>query len=370
MTQKNSDMLRSRVLAAIGVATLYSFGSVAEGDTGDTGDSAPPPSTACIPWTDATCPTPDEAVTALQESLQVGCELLSVDSEGTLSEDQCCYEVTVRCDTDTGLPGSGPKDCGCYGRPYVDGQVRTASAVPRQDWADPSLPAPSTAGLSEAQRSRLARKWTTDALAEHSSVAGFHRFALDLLAHGAPPELIARAQLAAAEEVGHARLCFALASAFARAPIGPSGIDMGSTAPVARDLVELALSTAQEGCVGETLATLLAAEMRDRASDPAVRQALETISAEEMKHAELAWATLRWALQQGGAPVREALEALRLSPSAAVEEGPEDPALAGWGLLGAEETATVLAEGRRRVVEPALALLLRGPVQPTAPVLR
>jgi len=54
---------------------------------------------------------------------------------------------------------------------------------------------------------------------------------------------------------------------------------------------------------------------------------------DETRHAELAWATVRWALDTGGAPVRCALEAAldARAPAAVTAEILEDVVLAGHG---------------------------------------
>lgn len=208
-------------------------------------------------------------------------------------------------DTDSGFEDF---DCGgCYGRPYIaEDRVRVASITDTDAWLA-AIDVPSLGELDAAQRAALAEFWTTAALSEHSSVAGFHRFALDLLAHGAPPELVMRAQRAAIEELEHARACFGLASAYAGRAIGPGPMPLGSTAPVASTLAELAVWTVHEGCVGETVAAWLASEIHEHAQDPAVREVMAKIAREEAEHAELAWATLRWAMAAGGEEVRRAI---------------------------------------------------------------
>ena len=73
----------------------------------------------------------------------------------------------------------------------------------------------------------------------------------------------------------------------------PLGAGLG---PV--DLAELASRTVHEGCVGETLAALIAAEQALEAKDPSVRAALQKIAEDEARHAEFAWRVVRWALAQ------------------------------------------------------------------------
>ena len=108
----------------------------------------------------------------------------------------------------------------CYlGRPlHCEDGVRMASVVARGDWSDGELLAAArglAATLTTSQREAARAHWTTVARMEHASVASFARFTLDLMTFGAPPELLALAQQAAADEVRHAQLAFAVASSLA-----------------------------------------------------------------------------------------------------------------------------------------------------------
>jgi hypothetical protein len=197
--------------------------------------------------------------------------------------------------------------CG-YGRPYLDerGVAVQAGTTRTERWVDGTL-RPSCGTMSIVERMAVGRHWLANARAEHSSVAGFHRFVLDLLAHGAPPELVARAQRAAAQELRHAIDSFTLASAYLGEPVGPAPMELGKRVPIARSLAELAAWTVRDGAIGETLAAYLAARALADSSDPAVRAALSTVVQDETDHALIAWDTLRWALEVGDATVRTAI---------------------------------------------------------------
>lgn len=343
-----AEILRSRLLAVLGAGSLYALGSTSAADTGP-----PTETTLCFAAQSETCPAREDAIGLLNDANADDCPVQSVDSDGVYADGSCCYDVTLSwCSPDT---GDDFTKCGCYGRPFVhEGHALLARSVPERRWA--SGPEPDLTGLSPAERAALARKWTADGLAEHSSVAGFARFALDLMAHGAPPELVQRALLAGAQETGHARMCFALAAAFAGAPVGPSALPLGGAAPLSCDLIELAVSTAREGALGETLAAFMAAEALSFATDPAVRQVLARVVEEETQHAELAWATLRWAIEVGGAPVRHAVaEALAEPLEELTDEGPGVPS---HGLLDRATRRAARAQGMRRIITPAVAALL------------
>lgn len=185
--------------------------------------------------------------------------------------------------------------CG-KGRPlFVDGEACTADPLPRDDWAEGA--SPRLAGLDEHARQWLAARWARAALAEHASVASFARFVLDLAAMGAPPSLLSDATSAMQDEIRHAQVAFALASAYAGTPVGPGPLAMdGVTAGGEAEAIVRA--AVREGCVEETLAAAEAELAAHRATDPAVRAALLAIAEDEARHAVLAWRFVDWALSQ------------------------------------------------------------------------
>jgi len=142
---------------------------------------------------------------------------------------------------------------------------------------------------------------------EHASIAAFARFALDLMALGAPPELLEDTHQALKDETHHARLAFGLASAYAGRGVGPGPMPLrgalSSEGPVA--IVGTAFL---EACVGETCAAIEAAEAAARATDPAVAAVLRRIAVDETRHAELGWRFVRWAIDTLGQNAREAVE--------------------------------------------------------------
>lgn len=247
--------------------------------------------------------------------------------------------------SDTGAASSGESetdtdefiendfDCdGCYGRPYVaDAVVRTADPRVGPGWSETGRK-PVLDTLTAFERDALATFWTRAGLSEHSSIAGFNRFALDLLAHGAPATLVARAQRAALQELEHAQACFRLASAYAGRELGPGPAPLGTTAPIASSLLELAVSTVREGCVGETVAAWMASEIQRSAQDAAVVAVMTKIAEEEAEHAELSWAVVQWAIAEGGVDVAQAV---RASFALARVAGPSGSAVqcAAHGLL-------------------------------------
>jgi hypothetical protein len=274
-----------------------------------------------------------------------------VKSEGTLKDGQCCYNTDV-----TPI---------CEGRPYLVGAVaRTAPFVRAPGdggWRAAEASAPRVSEIAPDLRAILAAEWTRDALFEHASVASFGRFALELLAAGAPADLVEEAHQAALDEVRHARLCFALASAYAGEAIAPGAFPFEGRVEVVADLASIAARAAKEGCIGETIAAVIAAEQLASAEDPAVRGVLAGIAADEARHAELAWRTVAWAIRVGGARVRAAVEEVFAGlgrGGAQVIAGAEDARLAAHGRLGAAALGEAAARAIEDVVRPAARLLL------------
>jgi hypothetical protein len=265
---------------------------------------------------------------------------------------QCCYFVAH---------GDGMV---CEGRPFVVGGAgRVAAAVRRSDWADELRP--SIDGLSDETCEALAALWGAAAADEHASVAAFARFALQLLAVGAPAALVEGAQRAMADEIAHARACYALASAYEGCPVGPGRLDM-SDALATDDLASLAVAAVREGCVGETLAALIAQVGAAQARDPAVRAVLKQIAADETRHAQLAWRFVQWALGRSSAvavAVREAFVAALQEPVAARPWPPhvDDAAMRAHGRLAPDEQVTLCRDALAGIIAPAAEAMLAAP---------
>lgn len=251
-----------------------------------------------------------------------------------LIDGQCCYGFCT---------GS------CCGRPlFVDGEARVAPVAARGDWSE--LVEVEASGLAPGERQELARQWLADAQLEHASIASFARFTLDLLAFGAPAELLALAQRAMADEIAHARLCFGLASVYAGEPLGPGPLNLAGVSP-SSSLATAAAAAVREGCINETIAALAAEQQLGRAVDPGVQAVLARIARDEAEHAELAWRFVCWALQTGDASVANAVRAaLQAQPPPAA--GDERNELAAHGRLSASELAQISRAAWREVITP------------------
>ncbi len=214
--------------------------------------------------------------------------------------------------------------------------------------------------LTPAQRARAAADWAQIAQLEHASVASFARFTLQLLALGAPPQLVSAALQAGLDEVAHAQAAFAIAARLGGAAVGPGPLPLdgdlfGAAGPA--DLAAVAAGTFAEGCVNETIGALEASEAAAACADPDIRAALERISEEEARHGELAWAVARWALGRGGEPVRGAMSAAlhRAGEALSVSAPPADPdapALRTVGLLDERARHALRRLGFEEIVRP------------------
>ena len=268
----------------------------------------------------------------------------------------CCYQVDVSAMND-------PACAGGVGRPFMVESTAERAAVVESEaprsWQHASQ-APNVSDLDPRTRASLAKAWADDASYEHASVASFAKFSLELLAFGAPAELLRRAHQAALDEVRHAELGFALASAYAGRALGPSRLGKATAVRCCQDIESFIFAVIREGCVGETLAAVVASAQQLVASDVAVREALATIARDEANHAELAWQTVSWAVQHFGAGAKEvAASAFELAIAEALAADlPLELAHHAHGRLSSDEHRAERARAIREVVSPAVVALL------------
>jgi hypothetical protein len=243
--------------------------------------------------------------------------------------------------------------------------------VVRSDWYPASRSNEAAVALLDVELGAAIRRgWVEQALMEHASVAAFARFSLQLLALGAPPDLIARAASAMGDEVEHARACFELARRHGEDDVGPGELDM-SGALESRELEAVLLGTIAEGCIGETLAAIEAAEACAHCEDGAARLVLERIARDETRHAELAWRFVAWGLEVGPEGLREraraafatATEHTATEPTAPALSAPAglDRELARHGLIGGSLRAELRNRVLREVIAPCARALLDKP---------
>jgi hypothetical protein len=246
-----------------------------------------------------------------------------------------------------------PSEFGCTsaGRPLlVDGQAVQAELVPRGDWCGSA-----SASIASAEdRARLAAHWRSLAAMEHASVASFARFALQLAAVGAPPELLVDTSAAMLDEIDHARTMFALAAADGDVALGPGPLLVASVLDGPMDLVAIACTVLREACIGETLAAVELGEAAQHAIAPERAALLRRIADDELRHAALGWRFLQWALGRAEAHERTAIvDALH----EAIADAASTPATAQRGLvehgvLDAELTTACRRQAIAQLVRP------------------
>lgn len=244
-------------------------------------------------------------------------------------------------------------------RPFLVGAgLRSAEWSVRDDWSLSGALA-ADHGLDAKTARMLAETWLKDALEEHASVAAFARFTMHLLSVGAPPELLFRAQRAGIDEIAHARACFAMAARYGGRRRGPASLRVHD-AMSGRGLAAIAELAAEEGCVGETLGAVLAREQLAVATDASARKVLRKIAADEVRHAELSWRFVGWAVRSGDRAVAASVRrgvARAIAGTLAATERRYDVDHGAWrahGRLTCRESKEVARQAVDDVLTPCL----------------
>jgi hypothetical protein len=296
--------------------------------------------------TAASCPSGDD-VKPSQLFLPGKCgddlEIVEVNGNGTLKKlgsetgetnPACCYPVTV-------VDHNTKQEC-MVGRPFYERGKALAARV---------LASSPRAAVRDASR---AAAWARAGAEEHASVAAFSRLSLELMALGAPIELLREVHQAALDELAHTERCFELSRHFGGAALRADSFPFSGPIRVDTSLAELAHAAAREGCLAETLGAILAGAAAELAPEPEVRAALAGIAAEEARHAVLSYRIVAWALREGGDAVRAAV---RVAFASAWPE-PELEELALRANVPAAELRTAWTQGVLEVLTPAAAALL------------
>jgi hypothetical protein len=237
-----------------------------------------------------------------------------------------------------------------------------APLTARSDWQLGDI-AVDKSGLSDAQCSLLGQQWAEVAAMEHASIASFARFALQLLAAGAPASLVEQSQRAMGDEVVHARACYGLASAYLGHAVGPDRLLLGG-ATLDESFGQSVIAAVREGCIGETLAAIEAAELAAHCDEPTTRTILCQIAEDESRHAALAWQFVSWALANGGAQLRRlvqqeferAVNAFELPNAASTTN---DEWFASRGIMAPSSRRALQARAMTDVIAPCAAEVLR-----------
>jgi hypothetical protein len=169
-------------------------------------------------------------------------------------------------------------------------------------------------------KTRLGAYFGSVAHLEEVAVFAFAELARELAHHGAPAELIERAERSRRDEIRHGRIMRALADRF-----GGDAPEPRVTEQPPRSLEELARDNAVEGCVRETFGALVGMWQGRFARDRGVRAAMRRVAVDETSHAALSWDIDRWARSRLDAEANARIDAARDDAlRELVHESPED----------------------------------------------
>ncbi len=180
--------------------------------------------------------------------------------------------------------------------------------------------------------------WRDMAGEEYESIAAFSELALDLLAAGAPLDLVARCHGAALDEARHAEACVNVARSLDGQDtlLGIAGLGATRRRPRWRGalLVRLAVESYVDGWVGEASSARVLGQVARETRDTGVVEVLRVLAAEEMGHARLGEDVVRWCRSIGGPLVERALVLARASVMPMPSAGDEDrqPNLRPYGV--------------------------------------
>ena len=263
--------------------------------------------------------------------------------------DTCCYKTTYR-------EKIYSKPC-AIGRPFVQRDQTILASLNSQVTSSWQRNPQKIVHPDTLQRSIAGQFYLEVARYEHASIASFNRFALELIKFGAPAELLQQAQMAAMDEIRHAQSAFAIANELLSENFQPNQMPIeGSLSP---NLVSFAAAVLEEAAIQETLAVLLAAEQARVSQEPMITQYLLEVVAEESRHSELAWATLRWCIEKGGDPIIALLKERTTRPIEVSTDNYPLQAILALGLPDRESVQRIVQKGIQQVILPSLQSLLQ-----------
>lgn len=277
-------------------------------------------------------------------------EVADVKSGGRLTENPGGYAGTACCYTVEVIDHDPGEEC-VIGRPFLEGEAARVAPVHLSysfDTRDASGLAP-----GNAFPDKRASAWLRAGAAEHASVAAFGRLSLQLMALGAPLDLIEGVQRAALDEVHHTRACWKVAADLSGASPSVGRFPFERAVDVETTLADLAHAAVREGCLAETLGACVTQTVAPLAAQD-VRAVLVRLADEEATHAVLSFRIVSWALQVGGRAVREAVQAALAEPWPTLDTR-ELAVRAGVSLESVNAAARAATV---RVLEPATRALL------------
>ena len=208
--------------------------------------------------------------------------------------------------------------------------------------------------LLPATRAALIDHFTFWTLAEHASVASFSRFTLQLLALGAPSDLVAASVRAGADEVRHAELGFRVLAALGH-HAAPGPLTITSALSENTTIESIFRLVVRESILGETVAAVEAAHVVTSVECAVFREELRALAEDEARHAELGFMFVAWAIREDPS-LRDVL-----AEELAAFAPPEPRSCEGveaWGLLSTEERRRIHQSAHKLVILPLCERLL------------
>ncbi|MEO8874305.1 MAG: ferritin-like domain-containing protein, partial [Polyangiaceae bacterium] len=195
------------------------------------------------------------------------------------------------------------------------------------------------------------------AQAAHLEAASVHAFRIlrrELVARGAPKDLIEAAKRAEADEVRHTRITTRIARAH-----GGKMPKVRVARQTKRSLEAMAIENVVEGCVRETFAALIAMWQAERATDAQIAAAMKEIAVDETRHAALAWSVAAWAEPQLDAAAQERVNTAKIKAISDLQNEtssePHCDLVAGAGLPRAHDQQLLLTALARELGVPLAA---------------
>ncbi len=218
-------------------------------------------------------------------------------------------------------------------------------------------------------RAELARIWGERIPTEYRSITGFSSFSFDLIAAGAPVDLVAVCHRVCIDELRHTELAVRMVELYGgHLPALPREINSLPVDTSLNVVAQACRSAILLSCLGETFACTELVMLRDRAIDPVVRGVLTVFLSDEIVHARVGWAYLAHACKSADAATLESVavgipgyvEGIGANlfgteeRPAAVDVTNDDERLALHGVCSAEEEQALYGTFVRDVFLPGL----------------
>jgi hypothetical protein len=163
----------------------------------------------------------------------------------------------------------------------------------RREAARDPLLLPGIEALDDEERAQAVGNWRERMASEHVSARVFAALVPQLMRAGAARRQLVAVSAMIGQELEHALLCARVLAALGSEAVAPlpalAAVPEHLDAPPLEALLRNVISIS---CCSETVAVALVATEREQAACPALRELLEQILADEVKHARFGWKLL------------------------------------------------------------------------------